>query len=367
MKDKDSTDLIWLTNIPAPYRIPTWKVLNERIRFKLIFLNETEKGRDWNLERELSGLNYKTLRLKALYPSVSIPIYVNFFKTIIEVTRSRGQAIYIDGWESPAFFMTALYAKRIGLKVIYGYRGTADSQRFNNRLIHKIRSVIFSKADFIVTSGRVSSEAVSAMGVPSEKIITLFNPVDVEWFHNFAQSHRIPPASGHRYIYVGQLIERKNVATVIHAFNSIRNVGDSLTVVGTGPLSEELRALAESLGARDSIYFVGHKNQEELATLYATSNTFILASTNEVWGLVVNEALASALHVIVSEKCGVAEFVGDMQGVFICRSDQNSVAEAMKISAREWVGYVQEPKILEFTPEYFADVMLINLKLGSKL
>jgi glycosyltransferase involved in cell wall biosynthesis len=353
-----SLDLVWFTNIPTPYRIPTWKVFHSRMRFKLLFLNSSERDRDWDLENSLQGLNYRNLQEKAIYPSSSIPLYFNFIKPIRRLRRINAMAIYIDGWESPAFFITALYAKKIGMELMYGYRGTTGSHRFKNLFIRKIRSAIFSKADFIVTAGTASTRAVEAMGIASEKIITLFNPVDVGWFHSFAKDHRTPQSQGHRYIYVGQLIERKNVASVIQAFAAIKNEDDTLIIAGDGPLASELKRLSDSLGIERLVQFVGHKSQEELAALYAASNTFILASTNEVWGLVVNEALASGLHVVVSNKCGAADFVKDMKGAYICETDQKSIQEAMKASSSAWNGYIKEPEILKFTPEKFADGVL---------
>jgi glycosyltransferase involved in cell wall biosynthesis len=358
---KSQPDLVWLTNIPTPYRIPTWQILNSSLKFKILFLNKTERGRNFETSNAMQGLNYEFLNIKARYPSANTPIYMNFFKSIKAIGRIKSKAIYIDGWESPAFFITALYAKQINIKIIYGYRSTLDSHRFNNILIRKIRSAILSQADFIVTAGSASTKAVAAMGIDPEKIITLFNPVDVSWFHTFAKDHRIPTFEGHRFIYVGQLIERKNVATVIRSFAEIKTDGDILTIAGDGPLSQELKNLATTLGISDSVNFVGHKNQVELAALYAASNTFILASTNEVWGLVVNEALASGLHVVVSHKCGVAEFVKEMKGAYICSTDQQSI-KAMLIKSRdEWVGYIMEPEILNFTPERFADQLLSQL------
>ena len=356
-----SLDLVWFTNIPTPYRIPTWRALNSRIRLKLFFLNNSERGRDWELVSSLQGMNYRSFQDKAIYPSSSIPLYFNFIKPIRCLRKINGKAIYIDGWESPAFFVTALYAKRIGMQVFFGYRGTADTHRFKNVFIRKIRSAIFSKADFIVTAGAASTKAVEAMGIASEKIITLFNPVDVSWFHSFAKDHRTPQSQGHRYIYVGQLIERKNVASIIHAFASVRNTLDSLTIAGDGPLASELKRLSNSLGIEHLIHFVGHKSQEELAQLYSENQTLILASTNEVWGLVVNEALASGLHVVVSNNCGVAEFVKDMNGAFICATDQMSIQEAMRASSDSWSGYIQKPVILKFTPEKFAEKITLLL------
>ena len=353
-----SLDLVWLTNIPTPYRIPIWKVLQSRIRFVLLFLDSSERDRQWDLGEDLRGLNCSNLKSKAIYPFSSVPLYFNFLKVTRLLHKMNSKAIYIDGWESPAFFVAALYAKKIGMELIFGYRSTIDSHRFNNLFIRKIRSTIFSKADFIVTVGTASTKAVEAMGISPEKIITLFNPVDVGWFNSFARDHRNSHSQGHRYIFVGRLIERKNVSSIIQAFAAIKNDNDTLTIAGDGPLGPELKALTRSLGIENSVAFVGHKNQEELARLYAVNQTLILASTNEVWGLVVNEALASGIHAVVSEKCGVSEFVKDMKGAYICSTDHKSIQEAIKRSSNEWSGYIQDPEILKFTPEKFADEVL---------
>jgi glycosyltransferase involved in cell wall biosynthesis len=297
---------------------------------------------------------------------------VNFgdfeFTPSIKGARNLIQGIdvlVLSGWEAPFYLRTLFYAKKFGIPVLQFYESTTNSHRFNNVFIRKIRSTIFSKADFIVTAGTSSTKAVEAMGIAPEKIITLFNPVDVDWFHSFAKDHRTPQSQGHRYIYVGQLIERKNVASVIQAFAAVKNEGDTLTIAGDGPLASKLRRFSNSLGIEHLVHFVGHKNQEELAELYAASNTLILASTNEVWGLVVNEALASGLHVVVSNKCGAADFVKDMKGAYICSTDHVSIQEAMKKSSNAWNGYIQEPEILKFTPEKFAEGVLDTIGSNS--
>jgi glycosyltransferase involved in cell wall biosynthesis len=354
MSEVKTPRVLWLTNLPAPYRFPIWSRLSASFDLRVAFLLKEKNWRNWSVPKHVDW-KYNFLSLKS----------ANFgeFDFIPSIKGARKliqgvDVLVLGGWEAPFYLRTLFYAKKFGIPVIQFYESTTDSHRFKNLFIRKIRSAIFSKADFIVTAGTASTRAVEAMGIASEKIITLFNPVDVGWFHSFAKDHRTPQSQGHRYIYVGQLIERKNVASVIQAFAAIKNEDDTLIIAGDGPLASELKRLSDSLGIERLVQFVGHKSQEELAALYAASNTFILASTNEVWGLVVNEALASGLHVVVSNKCGAADFVKDMKGAYICETDQKSIQEAMKASSSAWNGYIKEPEILKFTPEKFADGVL---------
>ena len=351
MDHKKSPRILWLTNLPAPYRFPIWDHLSKHLPLNVAFLLKTENWRKWSVPKKTTwqhqylSLNSVNFREFELVPSI------RGARNLLKNT----DLLIAGGWEAPFYIRTVILAKRKRIPIIQFYESTSDSHRFNNLLIRKIRSAIFSKADFIVTAGSASTKAVTAMGIAPEKIITLFNPVDVSWFHTFAKDHRTPTTTGHRFIYVGQLIERKNVATVIRSFAEIKNDNDTLTIAGDGLLSQELKNLAATLGISDSVNFVGHKNQEELAALYAASNTLILASTNEVWGLVVNEALASGLHAVVSDKCGVSEFVKDMKGAYICSTDQQSIKTMLIKSRDKWAGYIKEPEILQFTPEKFAE------------
>jgi glycosyltransferase involved in cell wall biosynthesis len=345
--------VIWLTNLPAPYRFPIWARMMQTIDVKVVFLLKQKNWRNWRVPKNVTW-NHKFLSLN----SINLGDF-DFIPSIRGAKRliQDVDLIIIGGWEAPFYLWTLLSAKRRRIPVIQFYESTGDSHRFNNFVIRKIRYLIFSQADFIVTAGTASTKAVVAMGIAPEKIITLFNPVDVSWFHTFARGHRMPASEGHRFIYVGQLIERKNVASVLRSFAAIKTGADSLTIVGDGPLTQELTNLTTALGVTSSVHFVGHKSQEELAALYAASNTLILASTNEVWGLVVNEALASGLHVVVSDKCGVAEFIVGMKGSYICTADTDSIKHAMRKSMDAWTGYIQEPEILSYTPEKFADRM----------
>jgi glycosyltransferase involved in cell wall biosynthesis len=77
-----------------------------------------------------------------------------------------------------------------------------------------------------------------------------------------------------------------------------------LVLLGDGPLRETLNSQLSTLNLYEHVHLPGFKPYDELPVYYALAKAFVHASTTEQWGLVVNEAIASGLPVIVSERCG---------------------------------------------------------------
>src|SRR5205823_7578307 len=85
-----------------------------------------------------------------------------------------------------------------------------------------------------------------------------------------------------------------------------------VVLLGDGPLREALNSQLSTLNLHPHVQLPGFKQYNELPVYYALAKAFVHASTTEQWGLVVNEAIASGLPVIVSERCGCApELVRD--------------------------------------------------------
>ena len=171
MDHKKSPRILWLTNLPAPYRFPIWDHLSKHLPLNVAFLLKTENWRKWSVPKKTTwqhqylSLNSVNFREFELVPSI------RGARNLLKNT----DLLIAGGWEAPFYIRTVILAKRKRIPIIQFYESTSDSHRFNNLLIRKIRSAIFSKADFIVTAGSASTKAVTAMGIAPEKIITLFN------------------------------------------------------------------------------------------------------------------------------------------------------------------------------------------------
>jgi glycosyltransferase involved in cell wall biosynthesis len=214
----------------------------------------------------------------------------------------------------------------------------------------------------VLTAGTASTLAVTSMGIPPPRVTEGFNTVDVARFANGAAAVRAEweldaAPGGHRFLFVGMLIERKNVAGLLSAFELVREPGDSLTVVGTGPLDAQLRKQAVDLGLGLTVQFVGHLEGDALTAAYGTAHTFVLSSTAEVWGLVVNEALAAGLNVVVADVAGVAPDIAGMPGVFLAPPTPGGLAAGMARSRSGWAGHRTDHPVMAHTPSALADVV----------
>ncbi len=344
-------NVLFLTNLPAPYRFPIWNRMADKTNLEVVFTLSEKNWRNWPSPY---GVNwqFKFLRLRCF--RLGEYEFIPKFYSARRLLKNTHVAI-VSSWEVPIYVNVILTAWRRKIPLAVIYESHANSQRYKNALIAKIRSWIYNKADLVITFGEYSTSSVKTMGVADHKILSLFNPVDVSWYHEYSNSHRKSEVKGHRYLYVGQLIERKNVKSLIQAFSLIRNEFDTLTVVGDGEELNHLKSLVDQKKISDFVRFLGQRDNVEIAQIYSQHHTLILPSVNEVWGLVVNEALASGMHVVVSNKCGVTDLVKDMQGYFSCGTDESSIANAMQNSCSNWQGYIKMPEILEFTPEKWAD------------
>jgi glycosyltransferase involved in cell wall biosynthesis len=304
------------------------------------------------------------------YPVSEIPTYrvsvgerQAFVPRTLKALPGPGfDAMVLGGWESPAYWLAAFRARRAGARLVGFYESTLASHAFRSGPLARAREVFFRSLDAVVVPGRASEEAVASMGVDPSKIYVGFNPVDVVGIHTAAAAaraaRRVRDGGGHRYLYVGQLIERKNVESLITALWRLRDSADSLTVAGTGHLAASLATLRDELGLQDRVAFVGAVEYARIPELLSQHDTLVLPSTEEVWGLVVNEALAAGLHAVVTRGCGVAASVEGMRGVFVADSpSSDALAEAMRLSAASWDGPVAQPEILAHTPEAFSSVV----------
>jgi 1,2-diacylglycerol 3-alpha-glucosyltransferase len=233
------------------------------------------------------------------------------------------EAVLVPGYYTLPAIVAAIWARTHGAPSILMTESTAhDHQRVTWKEWLKAR-LINRLFNWAVTGGRDHVAYLEQLGFASERIVGFYDVVDNDFFREGTANLRCdgsmtPEAFGLParpfFLYVGRLSSEKNGSTLLTAWGAYRKGGGTwpLVLVGNGPEAASLRAIASATTYSDEIYFPGLKSSRELLPYYAFAGCFILPSTREPWGLVVNEAMASALPVLVSSRCGcTTELVRD--------------------------------------------------------
>jgi glycosyltransferase involved in cell wall biosynthesis len=147
--------------------------------------------------------------------------------------------------------------------------------------------------------------------MPRERIFRQYGAVDNAYFREHVAALRRQRKRGRDYFLAcSRLIEsRKNIARLLRAYAGYRAASTAawdLVICGDGCD----RGAYEELVARErmqGVEFAGFQQVDGLSAYLAGASCFVHAAVNEAWGLVVNEALASGLPVLVSRRCGCAQ------------------------------------------------------------
>jgi glycosyltransferase involved in cell wall biosynthesis len=306
------TKVLLLTNTIAPYRIPVLNKLKDEksIDFSVWYLEEREQNREWNINHQEIKYKYECLPgLHTFIQKLDMGVHLNpgiFFKLIIH----KPDVVITSGYDSLGYWSALLYSRLFKKKFIVWWGSTLESSRVKNPIVNRIRKVFFKFTDTFITYGTESANCLEHYGVASNKIVVGYNTVDIKYFqrkyNEYNKNNQIDKGKV-KFLFIGQLIERKGLVQIIKALEMLKNKPWELKIVGSGPDEQKLKQLVSALGLDHQIKFEGYKQKEELIEYLIQSDCLIFPSLIEVWGLVVNEALATHTFVLASKYAGATK------------------------------------------------------------
>jgi glycosyltransferase involved in cell wall biosynthesis len=154
------------------------------------------------------------------------------------------------------------------------------------------------------------------LGVPEGWAKTAYDTLSVERVRRQAGAPQAPDGLPHAlrdFVVVARFVPKKNLEIVLRAYARFRLLPASgertrrLVLCGSGPLEAELRALTDELGLTGGVEFAGFLGPDGVAKRLAGGLALVLPSTEEQWGLVVNEAVALGLPILCSDNVGARD------------------------------------------------------------
>lgn len=235
-----------------------------------------------------------------------------------------------------------------------------------------IKRQLVRTADAALVSGTVHGAYLQSLGVPPELMFTPASVVDNAYFREGAAAVRATPDAARRlpglsapspfFLSSGRFIERKGLPALLSAYARYRQSATApwrLVLLGDGPLRPDLERIAAGI---DGVTFAGFRQIDELPAYYALASAYVHPARADQWGLVVNEAMAAGLPVVVSRGAGCApDLVREgANGWTVPPDDIDALAAALgRIAAdgtdRAIMGRRSQEVIAAYTPEAFAE------------
>jgi glycosyltransferase involved in cell wall biosynthesis len=278
--------------------------------------------------------------------------------------------VLIPGYYTVPALAAAVWCKLKGRKaVLMTESGVQDHKRLWWREAFK-QWLILSLFDWAVAGGTAHTDYLQQLQFPSGRVARFYDVVDNSFFQSQCRTLRVLQSASDfglpakYFLYVGRVSQEKNTRALLNAFLNYRAAGGTwaLVVVGDGPQLSELHCASAHSLYESNVYFTGLQATSQLPKYYAFASVFVLPSIREPWGLVVNEAMAAGLPVLVSNRCGcAADLVASGENGFTFDPfDEPALADALtrmeKLGERnlKQMGQRSSEIISRFSPEAWA-------------
>jgi glycosyltransferase involved in cell wall biosynthesis len=272
-------------------------------------LNEFSRAKIGSIDYSIHQYNVKIL-FEDYYENTTF--WQRVKASIYWVNKFQPNVINLPGYYEPAMNVVLFYCRLKGIQVVI----SADSTEGDNPNIgwrETLKRFVVSKAQGFFCYGSKSAEYILKLGMKPKHILVANNSVDnnkvasvhAEAFKTRDQVKQSYNLRKYNFIYVGRLIGVKNLDNLLAAYKALDDSDWGLIVLGDGDEEVKLKKY-KSDNNLDGICFIEGQPWFDVPKILALADVFVLPSYSEPWGLVVNEAMASGLPVIVSNKCGSA-------------------------------------------------------------
>ncbi len=310
--------IIFIHHSVNPYRVAFFNRLAEKeLDFKVYFLSKPAKNRKWQVDDYKLDFPHIFLDGPKVYLPGNDHSYFQFNNGLIkQLDVDSPSAIISIAWNHLAAFQAAWYAgQKTQIKYIIWSVSTKYESGYLRWLTKPLVKWLIQNCDGYLAGGSRAKDYLISLGAKRNKTEIAYNTVD-QRFHkkilektlankgqldlrkilNIAKDDTL-------ILYVGQLIKRKGIDVILESAYELQNSNYHFLLVGYGSLQKKVSELIESgqLKNTSHIPFVPNEN---LMHYYAAADLFLLASFEEAWGLVVNEAMIAGNAVLVSKYAG---------------------------------------------------------------
>ncbi|HCI64919.1 MAG TPA: hypothetical protein DFH97_08005 [Clostridiales bacterium] len=353
--------ILFLTTYASPYRVRFFDELGKTAQVTVLYsrpcADVSHRDAKW-FEPGQGG--FRSVQLKTTCTVGGKQLCFDVCKWL---KKGKYDAIFVGGYSSPTAILAMLSMRLRGIPFTMEVDGGLI--RPDGKLKFACKRFLVRLADRWLSTGKETTRYLIHYGAKPENIREY--P-----FSSFYQAEILPdvvPQSekleirqklgigeAKMLLAIGQFIPRKGFDVLLKAAAQLdKTVG--IYFVG-GEATPEYTALRETLGLTN-VHFVGFKPKAELAEYYKAADAFVLPTREDIWGLVINEAMAYGLPVVTTDRCvaGMELVENGVNGYLVPVADENALAYRLRellSSDMSAMGRISLKKIQNYTLENMA-------------
>ena len=328
---------------PTPYRAPLFDRLSEHpeIDLTVVYAAETVAGRTWEVEPRHRAQFLRGVRLPGAERVLhhDYPVTPGIARAL---ERGRPDVVVVSGWSTFASQSAIAWCRTRGVPYVLVVESHDEGPRAGWRKAIKgtvVPALVRGAAGVLVTGSLARSSMIDRDADP-ERVGIFANTIDVDAFGADAEALaperdllRAELGAGPDDVVVlsvARLAPEKGLDVLVRAAAEAGDPRLLVVVAGAGPERERLNALAEELGVR--LVLRGDLPWARIVETYVAADVFALLSEREPWAVVVNEAAACGLPLVLSDRVGAAhDLLRDGEnGVLVPAGDASAAAAALR-------------------------------------
>lgn len=295
--------ILFLTNYPSPYRVNFFDELGRLCDLTVLYFAKPTAYRDENWFVESKGY-FQAVQLgkrKLSFRGKTVCL------DVADWLKQNWDAIVVCGYSLPTTMYAIHYLRRH--KIPFFMEVDGGLIRETSGAKYRFKKSLVSAASWWLGSGEQTMEYLVNYGAKRERVYTypftslyesdiLSVPLTKEEKRQLRQELNMPEEK--IALYVGRFTEAKGMDALLKAAPEIE--GDcGIYFIGGGPEKEHLAFCEEK--HLDNVHFVGFQKKDALLRYYKAADLLVLPTHSDVWGLVINEAMACGLPVVTTDKC----------------------------------------------------------------
>jgi glycosyltransferase involved in cell wall biosynthesis len=305
--------VVIVTNIPNPYRIPLFNEVNRQcieqgFQMKVLFGSEGYARRKFKLDLSECKFDYEFLNSAKFDLGDQEKTYFTYSGLMRAIDREKPDTIIVNGF---SIVTIRLWIRSFFRKTDYIiWSGSIHKKGRNDSPLRlKIRKLLIQRARSFIVYGSKAKEYLMRLGAHESEIFVAINTVDTNFFTsrtNFLKGSKRKVDNKKHLTYVGYLSSRKNVKVLLESVSRLVKERNDfiLDIVGDGDDKPGLESYVRENKLEEIVKFHGFVQKEQLPDFFATSDCFLFQTDFDIWGLVLNEAMAAGLPVISSPNAG---------------------------------------------------------------